>query len=109
MNKLFYFNKNNLNTCYYTQGDQHSTCTHPNYCIFNQKRTQLEKNITQLENELQQRLKDIKHIDSEGTNSTYDYNTTKKRINIIKDDLNQLKKIKKNIIKKEVKKYGYHD
>ena len=43
-----------LNTCYYSPGtDKHTSCTHTHYCIFNKNRTQLETQITTLENEIQ--------------------------------------------------------
>ena len=42
-----------LNTCYWSPGDdQHECCTHQHYCIFNHNRTELETNITQLENQI---------------------------------------------------------
>ena len=44
-----------LNDCYYSPGnDKHECCTHPHYCIFNEKRTQLEKDIHELETKLTQ-------------------------------------------------------
>lgn len=45
----------NLNTCYYSPGtDQHQYCTHTQYCIFNKNRTQLETDITKLQNNITQ-------------------------------------------------------
>jgi hypothetical protein len=42
-----------LNTCFYSPGtDKHECCTHTQYCIFNQNRTELETQITQLENQI---------------------------------------------------------
>jgi hypothetical protein len=44
-----------LNTCYYSPGtDKHSCCTHTHYCIFNNNRTELETQITSIENTLSQ-------------------------------------------------------
>ena len=42
-----------LNTCYYSPGtDKHEQCTHTHYCIFNNNRTELEKQITTIQNTL---------------------------------------------------------
>ena len=42
-----------INTCYYSPGtDKHTCCTHQHYCIFNPNRTELERQITSLENEI---------------------------------------------------------
>ena len=98
-----------LNTCYYSPGtDKHSCCTHPYYCIFNPNRTRLEKNITELENELHQRITDLKFIKNEGTSNSADYNMTKARIKYLNADLEHLRKHRENIIKKEVKAYGHY-
>lgn len=99
---------NNLNTCYYSPGtDQHSTCTHPHYCIFNPNRIDLEKNITKLENELHQRINELNFIKKEGTNNSADYEVTKNRIRYLNADLERLRKHRENIIKMEVKEYGF--
>ena len=42
-----------LNDCNYSPGDdQHECCTHNHYCIFNENRTKLEKDIHELETKL---------------------------------------------------------
>ena len=42
-----------INTCFYSPGtDKHECCTHTQYCIFNNNRTELETQITQLENQI---------------------------------------------------------
>lgn len=99
-----------LNTCYYSPGtDKHSCCTHPQYCIFNTNRINLETNITQLENELHQRIIDLKFIKNEGTNNCADYEATKSRITILNNDLEHLRKFRNKIIEnKEVKGYDYN-
>ena len=97
------------NTCYYSPGtDKHSCCTHQHYCIFNPNRIQLETNITQLENELHQRIKDLKFIKNEGTSNCADYEATKNRITVLNTDLEHLRKHRDKIIEnKEVKGYGF--
>ena len=95
-------------TCYYSPGkDKHAACTHQHYCIFNQHTIQLETDIIKLENELHQRIHDLKFIKNEGTNNCADYEATKKRIKILNADLEHLRKHKNKIINKEVKGYGY--
>ena len=98
-----------INTCYYSPGDdKHATCTHPHYCIFNKNRIQLETNITQLENELHQRIHDLKFIKNEGTNNCADYEATKNRIRILNEDLEHLRNFRKKIIEnKESNGYGF--
>ena len=99
----------NVNTCYYSPGtDQHSCCTHPHYCIFNKNRINLETNITQLENELHQRIHDLKFIKNEGTNNSADYEATKERIKILNTDLEHLRNHRNKIIEnKESIGYGF--
>jgi len=97
-----------LNTCYYSPGnDKHSCCTHPRYCIFNPNRIRLDNNIHELETELQQRINDLNFIKNEGTRNSTDYNTTRNRIKYLNKDLKKLKDFRINIIKKEMKAYGY--
>lgn len=97
------------NTCYYSPGtDKHSCCTHPHYCIFNENRIQLEKDIRALEIELEKRMKDLKFIKNEGTSNCADYEATTERITIINFDLERLRKSRNNILgNKEVKGYGF--
>ena len=99
---------NDLNTCYWSPGtDKHSCCTHQHYCIFNNNRIQLETDILKLENELHQRIYDLKFIKNEGTNNCADYEATKDRITLLNRDLENLRKSRKNIIENtEVKGYG---
>lgn len=98
-----------VNTCYYSPGTKkHNTCTHPHYCIFNQNRIQLEKNIHQLEKELHQRITDLKFITNEGTHNSADYTATRKRITILNNDLEHLRKFRDKIIEnKEARGYDY--
>ena len=98
-----------INTCFYSSGDdKHECCTHPHYCIFNQNRINLETDITKLENELHQRIYDLKFIKNEGTNNSADYEVTKERIRILNTDLEHLRKHRNKIIEnKEVKGYGF--
>lgn len=100
----------NINACYYSPGtDKHSCCTHPHYCIFNTNRINLESDITKLENELHQRIIDLKFIKNEGTDNCADYEATKLRITILNMDLEHLRKFRNKIIEnKEVKGYEYN-
>ena len=96
------------NECNYSPGDdKHSCCTHPNYCIFNPKRIQLEKSIHSIKKELDYRNGCLYFIKSEGSFNSADYEQTKKRIKILNNDLNRLRKFKDKIIEKEVKEYGF--
>ena len=98
-----------INTCYYSPGDdKHICCTHPHYCIFNPNRIQLETDITKLENELHQRIYDLKFIKNEGTPNSADYEATTERIKILNTDLEHLRKFRNKIIEnKEAKGYGF--
>ena len=95
------------NECNYSPGNKHSCCTHPTYCIFNPRRIQLEKSIHSLEKELHYRNKCLEFIKKEGTNNTIDYETNKNRIKILNEELTRLREFKNNIIKREVKEYGF--
>lgn len=98
-----------INTCYYSPGeDKHDCCTHPHYCIFNQNRIRLETDINKLENELHQKIYDLKFIKNEGTNNSADYEATKNRIRILNEDLEHLRKFRNKIIEnKEAVGYGF--
>lgn len=98
-----------VNECYYSPGeDKHECCTHPHYCIFNKNRIQLETDITKLENELHQRIYDLKFIKNEGTNNSADYKATKERIKILNTDLEHLRNHRNKIIEnKESIGYGF--
>ena len=100
---------NDLNTCYWSPGtDKHSCCTHQHYCIFNNNRIQLETDILKLENELHQRIYDLKFIKNEGTNNCADYEATKNRITLLNNDLENLRKFRNKIIEnKGVRGYGF--
>ena len=107
-NRIWMMIMQKLNTCYYSPGtDRHECCTHQHYCIFNPNRIRLETNIIKLENELHQRIHDLKFIKNEGTNNSADYEATRERITILNTDLENLRKSRKKIIEnKEVKGYG---
>ena len=99
---------NDLNTCYWSPGDdKHECCTHPHYCIFNKNRIQLDNDIHELETELHQRIIDLKFIKNEGTDNCADYEQTKERITTLNRDLEMLRKSRKNIIEKGGNGYGF--
>ena len=106
-NKLFYFNKNNINTCYYSKGDKHSTCTHPHYCIFNKHVIQLEKQLTNLNNNLEKYNNILKNLKKNDIFTNETEESCKKKIKNIENDLIKLNKFKENILGKKEGLYGY--
>lgn len=95
-----------MNTCYYDNGSKHELCTHPEYCIFNKKRTILEQTITKLENKIKtlETTVTLLEFDEIQFNIKY-YKKTLKKLNTTTDELNRLKKYRKNI--KRGDGYGY--
>ena len=95
------------NTCYYSDGDKHSLCPHQHYCLFNDKRTVLEKQITKLLNKREYHKQQLNNLRSMECYTSSDYETTKKDLNIIENDLRQLRLFQKKILDKEIDGYGY--
>lgn len=92
------------NKCNYSPGkNPHSTCTHPHYCIFNKNRIELEKNIQELEKELDDKIYSLNFIKKEGTHNSRTPDEIKNRIKILNEDLYRLKEFKNKMIKKEDK------
>lgn len=98
--------KIDYNTCYYSKGDKHSSCTHKNYCIFNNNRIRLEQELNQLKKELNKQLKLLDSI-RHGYYTNINNNSLKKRIKLLNNDLNKLREFEEIIKKNEVKTYGY--
>lgn len=95
------------NTCFYSEGSKHDCCTHQHYCIFNDKRIALEK---QIKNLLDKRLLHRQQLENLQTGECYteaDYETTKKELKIIENDLRQLRLFEHKILNKEIKGYGF--
>lgn len=97
-----------LNNCYYSPGDDgHSCCTHQHYCIFNKKRWNLEKKITELTNELN-KLKRLKNSYILGHYvGDVKYEDIIKKLDIVNSDISRLVKFKNRVLNKEVDGYGY--
>ena len=97
------------NTCYYSPGqhDHHSCCTHQHYCIFNENRITLEKQINNLSNELHYHTKALNALKTGRNYTNANYKVTKERIKLLNEDLGNLRNFEKKIKNKEVKGYGY--
>lgn len=95
-----------LNTCYYSAGSKHDCCTHQHYCIFNEKRTLLEKKITELENEYA-KWKKLRDSYMLGNYCPIEYNTIILQLDVIKQSMNELNNYKNKILNGEIDGYGY--
>ena len=99
---------NDYNTCYYSAGDKHKTCTHSNYCIFNKYTIFLEKNILYLEKQVIEKINDLKFIIEEGGDNSKDYLESEKALKLLQYDLNEQYEFKQKIINnKGDNTYGY--
>ena len=96
----------NLNECNYSEGGQHSTCTHPHYCIFNEKRWMLDKKITELLKQYEL-LKIMKNSYVLGYYCNVDYDNVIKQLSVIKESIKRLIEFKCKILDKKVDGYGY--
>ena len=96
-----------LNKCYYSEGSRHSCCTHQHYCIFNKKRWVLETKITSLTKEHDElnRLKNSYVVGNYVGN--IEYKDIINRLEVIKEDINNLIQFKKRILGMRVEGYGY--
>lgn len=95
-----------LNNCNYSEGGQHSCCTHQHYCIFNEKRWKLEKKITELNREYKKwNTLRISYI--VGNYVNMDYDMIIRKLNIIETDIKELNKFKQKILNMEIGGYGY--
>lgn len=95
------------NTCYYSPGEKHECCTHQHYCIFNNKRIALEKQITKLLNKRECLKNQLRNLLTNEYYTSANYNTTKKELKIIENDLRQLRLFQKRIFDKEIDGYGF--
>ena len=107
------------NICRYDEGCKHELCKHPYYCIFNPKRVELEKQITNLENELES-LKDfdnnllngevIYHEDFKELIESEDFvsvrHKVKDLISVKSGELNMLVRFKNRVLDGNVGGYG---
>lgn len=105
--KEFDFNEKNKNTCYYSEGDKHKTCTHPYYCIFNDYRNQLESDITTIENKYNSLTNQLKNIQKGDIHTEKDYEELLKDIENIEQEYIDLTDFRNNILEEKVKSYGY--
>ncbi len=97
---------NGINECYYSEGDKHECCTHQQYCIFNSKRVELERQIMVLSDELHHHKQQLDNIRSGECYTNADYKDTKKKIRILKMDLRQLRLFQLKAINGEIDGYG---
>jgi hypothetical protein len=95
-----------LNKCNYSEGGRHSCCTHPYYCIFNEKRWKLEKKITELNKEYK-KLDTLRTSYIVGNYVDMDYDMIICKISIIEKDIKQLNEFKQKILNMEIDGYGY--
>jgi len=96
-----------LNTCYYSSGSKHECCTHQQYCIFNQKRDQLERKIRK--NWL--KYYELKKIYNSYLKGYYcrdiDYDFLLKKLDLVKHNISRLVQFRNKIINGEVDGYGF--
>ena len=96
-----------MNTCHYSSGSKHELCDHQNYCIFNDKRTDLETTITHLENRILEFENKINLIESDDIQFTIpEYKQTLKKLRTTTDELNRLKNYRETAMRSD--KYGYN-
>ena len=86
----------------------HELCTHKHYCIFNEKREDLEKSITKLENDLNKslRVKDMV-INGEIDASDNFINGLNRRVDNLQYDLRNLNNFRLDVLHGKIGGYGY--
>ena len=96
-----------VNTCYYSEGSRHECCTHQHYCIFNEKREQLETKIMENWREYY----NLKKLYNSYLKGDYidelDYDFLLKKLNTIKSNISRLVLFEKKIINGDVNGYGF--
>lgn len=100
---------NGIDTCYYSKGTKHDCCTHQHYCIFNSKRTELERQLQLITDELQHHEQQINNLRSGECYTDVDYEETKNKIRILRLDLKQLRLFQLKAIKGEIDGYEVHN
>ena len=86
----------------------HELCNHKHYCIFNEKREDLEKSITKLENDLNEslRVKDMV-INGEIDASDTFINGLNRRVDNLQYDLRNLNNFRLDVLHGRIGGYGY--
>ena len=95
-----------MNKCYWSAGSEHSCCTHPHYCIFNNNRWDLDKQLTKLWKRYNSLLK-LKNSYNLGYFTDSDYSSIISKLTVVKNDIGRLTEFKKNVLAGEVNGYGY--
>jgi len=96
----------NLNECSYSTGGKHNVCTHPHYCIFNERRWKLEVKLTALLKEYRE-LKKLKNSYILGYTCNTSYDTIIRKLKLTEESIARLNQFKKKILNEEVDGYGY--
>lgn len=96
---------NDLNKCYYSNGGGHSCCSHSHYCIFNEKRWELDKKINKLLKQYNS-LKTLKNSYILGYYCEVEYDFVIKQLIIVRESIAQLIEFKHKILDKKVDGYG---
>ena len=85
----------------------HEFCNHKHYCIFNEKREDLERNITKLENELHESLR-VKNLVINGEIDVPDnfINNLNRNVDNLEYDLRNLNNFRLDVLHGKVSGYG---
>jgi len=98
-----------MNTCNYSDGNKHECCTHPTYCIFNENRDRLERQITKLQREYY----DLKRLHDNYFKGCYcgdlDFNFLLRKLDLVKHNISRMVKFRKMILDGDVNGYGFMD
>lgn len=96
-----------MNTCHYNDGSKHECCNHQHYCIFNEKRWELETKIMDTWRE-HDKLKRLHNSYLKGYYcGDVDYNFLLKKLDLVRHNLSRLVEYKNKIIKGEINGYGF--
>ena len=96
-----------MNTCYYSKGSKHECCTHQHYCIFNENRWNLEKQLMKNWRE----YSELKRLHNSYLRGDYhgdiDYDFLMRKIGSVRQNISRLTQYRTEIIEGKVKGYGY--
>ncbi len=93
--------KINYNECKYDAGckNPHHFCTHQGYCIFNETRWELEKELTSIRKKYNEVKETLTFIQTEGTNNTkYTYEDCLTRLSLLREDSRTLHEYKNKLL-----------
>ncbi len=95
------------NKCHYNSITQHKQCPNNNYCLFNNKRNQLENNIQEVKIILYSKKKELETLLLEGKGTKTKPYELNKTIKNIEKELKRLIEYRETILEKENEEYGY--